>query len=107
MNRLTKIIYISLLIGSLTSGSLFASSNNSSHRFNELAESLCESAQEDRVMKLRRQLREARTHIRTIYVEVSCNGKTLLTVAEENQAKSVIDYLQLKASPEQLAELSN
>ena len=98
---LSRTIYIALLIASTASSARLANNNSSSYRFDKMAESLCDSAKTDRVNTLRRSLRNARTHIRTIYPDVQCEGQTLLAVAEYNQSESVISYLKLKAKPEQ------
>jgi hypothetical protein len=107
MSKLLTIAYIAALTVSLASSSLLANNNSSSYSFNKLAESLCESAKEDRVLNLRRQLRNARSHIREIYLDIDCDGESLLTVAEDNQSNTVIKYLELKANPLHLANISN
>jgi hypothetical protein len=100
MNKLSKTIYIALLIASTASGTLLANNNSSSYRFNKMAESLCDSAKTDQLNILRKSIRNARTHIRTVYPNVQCEGQTLLAVAEQNHSESVISYLKLKAKPE-------
>jgi len=80
-----------------------ASSNANSYSFNKLIASLCETAKNDQLFHLRSNLRKARHHIRTIYPEIKCDGVSLLSIAMENQADSVIKYLKLKAQPEILS----
>ena len=100
MNRLFKILYTFLVIGSLASNSAIASDNNSSHSFKKLAQSLCESAKTDQVFQLRSSLRRAKTHIRTIYPDIKCDGQSLLNLAVSNKSERVVAYLQLRAKPE-------
>ena len=97
---ITKTVYIALLLVSTASSALLANNISSSYQFNKMAESLCESAKTDQISTLRRSLRDARTHIRTIYPDVQCEGQTLLAIAEKNQSESVISYLKMKANPE-------
>jgi hypothetical protein len=104
MNKLSKTIYIALLIASTASRTLLANNNNnnnnSSYRFNKMAESLCDSAKTDQLNILRKSVRNARTHMKTLYPNVQCEGQTLLAVAEQNHSESVISYIKLKAKPE-------
>ena len=106
MKILTKTVYITLLLAATASSVLLANNNSSSYRFNKMAESLCDSAKSDQLSTLRRSLRNARTHIRTVYPDVQCEGLTLLAIAEKNQSESVISYLKLRAKPEHTASNS-
>ena len=85
------------LITSLSS--VYAADRNSSFSFNKLQKQLCENAKLNQVIKLRYNLRQARTHIRSIYSDVSCHGKSLLSIATDNGANEMADYLELRASP--------
>lgn len=87
-------------IGLLACTSVMASSNNHSLSLNKLAQSLCESSKTDQVTKLRSTVMHAKTHIRTIYSQIKCDGQSLLSVAIENQSEAVVEYLKLRAKPE-------
>jgi len=100
MMKLAKILSVLLISGLMASNMANASNHNSSFSFNKLSQSLCKNAENDQLFQLRSNLRRAKTHIRSIYPQISCNGQTLLSLATDNQAESVVVYLNLKANPE-------
>lgn len=100
MINLAKILSVLLISGLLASNTANASNHNSSFSFNKLSQSLCENAKNDQLYQLRSNLRRAKTHIRTIYPQVSCDGQSLLSLATASQAESVVAYLNSKAQPE-------
>lgn len=102
MMNLAKMLSVLLISSLLMSNVVNASNQNSSHSFNKLAQALCKNAKEDQLYQLRSNLRRAKSHIRTIYPQVSCNGESLLSLATANQSKSVVAYLKSKAAPEEI-----
>ncbi len=106
MMNFSKTLLILLLIGPTTGNLAKASGLETSFSFNKLAQSLCESVKNDQLFQLRYSLRRAKTHIRTIYPQVSCDGQTLLSLATSNQADAVVAYLKLRANPEVISEQS-
>lgn len=102
MNQ-TKKPLISLFIINLFASSLVSAIDfKNSYGFRKMATSLCERAASDQPLRMRSILRKANTHIRTVYLEVDCNGQSLLEVATTNQSKKVSNYLKRKANPEQI-----
>jgi len=100
MTKLTKTLYTLIFSVVLQVGSTHANNQNSSFAFNKLTESLCESAETDQLIQLKRSLRQAKSHIRAIYPDVQCEGQSLLSLAVSNQSERVINYLKLRAKPE-------
>ncbi len=100
MKSISTILYITILLGSAASSTVFSADQNSSFGFAKLSVSLCSSAEQNDVVKLRTELTKARTHIRTVYPQISCDGQSLLSIAKSNQSDAVATYLQLKAKPE-------
>ena len=89
-------IIISAFLTSVLSQMVDADSYHSSYSFNKLQASLCQTAETNRVMKFRYQLRQAKTHIRAIYSQISCDGETLLAVAKGNNSADIVHYLNHK-----------
>jgi hypothetical protein len=104
MKNLPMMIAALLLTACFASSSTLAASNNSSYSFKKLSQKLCESAATDHLFLLRHDVRKARTHIRTIYPEVVCDGQSLLSVALANESEAVSNYLKLRAKPESIRE---
>ena len=91
MKHISSILYTSLLVISIMATSATSSERNTSFAFNKLSQSLCSSAANDDLIKLRSKLTKARTHIRTVYLQVTCDGVSLLTMAKSNQADTVVN----------------
>lgn len=100
MKNSTMMIAALLLNACLANSSILAASNNNSYSFKKLTEKLCQSAITDQLYLFRSDLRKARTHIRTIYPEVVCDGQSLLSVALSNESETISNYLKLRAKPE-------
>jgi hypothetical protein len=102
MTNLAKYISILLLTSSSVINVANAVNHTNSFSFNKLSESLCENVANNNLLQLRLNLSHAKTHIRTIYPQVSCDGQSLLLLATVNHAQSIVTYLNLKAKPELL-----
>jgi len=96
MKFIRPTFYALLIFSVFSLNTVGAAQLNSSYSFNKLQSSLCENAKLNQVIKLRLNLRKARTHIRTIYAEVNCQGASLLSIAAENNAEEMVAYLRLK-----------
>jgi len=100
MKTFLKSIYLAVFIGYVSSGTVVMAETSSSYSFNKLSSSLCEKVKNNQLIKFRRALTKARTHIRNIYPDVKCDGQSLLSLAMENQSDSIVGYLKQKANPE-------
>ena len=80
-----------------------AQDRTSSFSFKKLTNSLCETAKSDQLFHFKYKLKKAKENVWSIYPDVKCSGKSLLLIATENQAYSVISYLKLKANPENIS----
>jgi len=96
MKFIRPTFYALLILSVFGLNAVGAAQLSSSYSFNKLQSSLCENAKLNQVIKLRFNLRKARTHIRTIYAEVNCQGASLLSIAAENNAEEMVAYLKLK-----------
>jgi len=77
-----------------------AAENNSSFSFKKLANKLCGEAEKGQLFKFKSELRKSKSHIRSIYPQVKCNGQSLMQIAQQNQSDAIVEYLKLKAKPE-------
>lgn len=98
MKYISKILLSLVLVNIIASSSVIANDLTSSYSFNKLVPKLCELTKNNQTFKFRLILRKAKTHIRSIYAYVSCDGESLLTVAKFSQSKRMIDYLNLKVN---------
>ena len=96
MNLIKSALLISALFIAAMSNISKADNHHSSYSFNKLQTSLCFQAKENKVAQFRIQLREARTHIRAIYSQVTCQGESLIEVAKNNNSENIVNYLNIK-----------
>ncbi|MEP1741511.1 MAG: DUF3718 domain-containing protein [Kangiellaceae bacterium] len=94
--KTTLLTALLLVIG--VSQTQAANFQHSSYSLNKLQASLCLAAKANKVVKFRYQLRQAKTHIRAIYSDITCEGDSLLAVAIDNNSEQVVDYLNTKTS---------
>lgn len=107
MKTISKLVTALLIAVSLVGTPAMSEVHNSSYSFNKLAQSLCKITKSDQLYQLRSQLRRAKTHIRTIYPQIDCDGQTLLSLAVSSQAQSIVSYLKLKARPEAAVKVNH
>ena len=101
INQIKKLALMLLLSAAFAHSGHAMSADSTSFSFNKLADSLCESAKNNQLAKIRADLLTAKLHIRNIYAYVQCDGLALLDVATLNQSAKVTAYLRNKV---QLAE---
>ena len=96
MNYLKYLAKIGMLAIVMAGSSVSAKDYSKGFHFSKLNQSLCEATQNNRPFKVRYLLREEKQHIRNIYTDVNCDGKTLLETAYLYQADRVAKYLTKK-----------
>jgi len=88
----------------MASNAAIADSRPEGYSFDKLVKKVCQHTKNDKVTQLRSSLRKAKTHIRTIYPYIECDGQSLLSLAVSNQSERVVSYLKLRAKPEIIAD---
>ena len=100
MTRLKNILIIFCLLVLAVSATSLEARNQTSFSFKKLAAKLCENIKADQLFKFKSELRKSKSHIRSIYPQVKCDGKSFMQIAKLNQSDAFINYLNLKAKPE-------
>ncbi|MBV1908787.1 MAG: DUF3718 domain-containing protein [Kangiellaceae bacterium] len=105
--KFTKALVSSLLFTAVLGlNTVKAEPLNQSFSFKKFQQSLCEDAAQNKVIKLRNELRQARTHIRTVYSQINCKGNSLLNLARASGSQKVVSYLEAKIDLKDEALLS-